>query len=209
MPKVVYQKARAGSKFAVRQYTDQEKADALAAVAANGGNVAGTAREIGIPMRTLKNWHDQPNIGGVRAILPIREQLMAQFLESLMNKILKETRGQISGARLPALTGAFTAIFDRWRVLKVSPTINPEDSASGLDLSKLSMDELKSLQSLLEKAGGSIQPGAIVSAEAEDEDGNSLGDEEQLSCDDSEMELESFEEGLEDDHQIDLDAPIG
>lgn len=38
------------------QYTDQEKSNALLALAKNGGNVKTTALQLGIPRKTLSNW---------------------------------------------------------------------------------------------------------------------------------------------------------
>ena len=39
-----------------RRYTDNERAAALTALAANCGNVERTARELGIPRKTLAQW---------------------------------------------------------------------------------------------------------------------------------------------------------
>lgn len=38
------------------QRTPEERAAALAAVAANGGNILLTARELGLPLSTLRTW---------------------------------------------------------------------------------------------------------------------------------------------------------
>jgi phage terminase small subunit len=38
------------------QYTDEDKAKALATLATNGGNVAQTANQTGIPRKTISNW---------------------------------------------------------------------------------------------------------------------------------------------------------
>ena len=47
-------------------YTDQQVAEALAALELNGGAIRPTARELGIPPATLVNWRD-----GVRAAVPV------------------------------------------------------------------------------------------------------------------------------------------
>jgi hypothetical protein len=39
-----------------RKYSDQERAEALAALAANGGNVYRTSRQLGIPRKNLERW---------------------------------------------------------------------------------------------------------------------------------------------------------
>jgi transposase-like protein len=41
-----------------RRYSDDDRANALAALAANGGSVPITAARLGIPYRTLKQWAD-------------------------------------------------------------------------------------------------------------------------------------------------------
>jgi transposase-like protein len=39
-----------------RRYSDDDRANAIAALAANGGFVKTTARQLGIPAKTLENW---------------------------------------------------------------------------------------------------------------------------------------------------------
>lgn len=41
-----------------RRYSDDDRASAMAALAANGGKVSMTAAQLGIPVRTLQNWAD-------------------------------------------------------------------------------------------------------------------------------------------------------
>ncbi len=48
-----------------RQYTDAERADALAALQMNGGNIKLTCRELDIPRRTLKDWRTKALDAGV------------------------------------------------------------------------------------------------------------------------------------------------
>ncbi len=42
--------------MAKRRYSDQEKAEALAALDANGGNLLKTSEQIGIPRQTIQEW---------------------------------------------------------------------------------------------------------------------------------------------------------
>jgi len=46
-----------------RGYSDADKAAALAALAANGGNVARTARQLDIPRKTLAGWPEEHPAG--------------------------------------------------------------------------------------------------------------------------------------------------
>ena len=42
--------------MAKRSYSDEQKASALAALAANGGNARLTAAQVGVPRTTLLKW---------------------------------------------------------------------------------------------------------------------------------------------------------
>jgi hypothetical protein len=51
-------KTRCAPRPKPRRYSDDDRAKALAALAANGGNVNLTARELEIPEATLRSWHN-------------------------------------------------------------------------------------------------------------------------------------------------------
>ena len=40
------------------EYSESFKAEAIAKVKENNGNISQTAKELGIPMNTLANWHN-------------------------------------------------------------------------------------------------------------------------------------------------------
>jgi transposase-like protein len=63
-----------------RRYSDQEQADALAALDANGGEVARTAAALGIPDETLRMW-----ARGLRR--PHNPQLLASTKEALAERL--------------------------------------------------------------------------------------------------------------------------
>ena len=42
-----------------RRYTESQKAEALAILVANEGNIKGTARRLQIPEKTLAGWRDE------------------------------------------------------------------------------------------------------------------------------------------------------
>ena len=63
-----------------KTYTDEQRVVALAALAANGGNIAKTSREMGIPRITLRKWqaselNDLPEVATVKA------ELTGSFIE--------------------------------------------------------------------------------------------------------------------------------
>lgn len=64
--------------WAPRRYTEQERADGLAALAAHGGNVNAAAKALGIPRPTLNLWAGTVRRGGETAVAerlaPIEKQ---------------------------------------------------------------------------------------------------------------------------------------
>ncbi|WP_201620459.1 IS3 family transposase [Psychrobacter maritimus] len=47
----------------VRTYSDEFKAEAVKKIADNNGNISATAKQLGISMQTLSNWHNKANQG--------------------------------------------------------------------------------------------------------------------------------------------------
>ena len=47
----------------VRTYCDEFKAEAVKKIADNNGNISATAKQLGIAMQTLSNWHNKANQG--------------------------------------------------------------------------------------------------------------------------------------------------
>ena len=45
------------------EYSDTFKAEAIAKIKENNGNISQTAKELGIPMNTLANWHRKAENG--------------------------------------------------------------------------------------------------------------------------------------------------
>jgi len=65
-----------------RTYTDDERASALAALAANSGNVKLTARQLGIDPGTLRGWRKSP-----MAVDPALVVAATEKLDSLLERI--------------------------------------------------------------------------------------------------------------------------
>jgi len=122
-----------------RQYTDEEKATALAALAANGGNVKKTALEIGVPRKTLERWanggvHPAVAQAGHEKRLPLAdvyEDIAYQCLGGL-------TQDKISKANAVELVKTAAIATDKMQLLRDKPT-----TIQRHDLSKMSDDELK------------------------------------------------------------------
>jgi transposase-like protein len=123
-----------------RQYTDAEKASALALLQANAGNVTRTCRDLGIPAATLRDWRDGEGVN--HAVAEIREGKIEEL-------DTKEVISRASGK--DAVIAAATAT-DKMRLLQNKPTaINSNDLR--IDLSKLNDQQLHQLDAILAAAG--------------------------------------------------------
>lgn len=112
-----------------RQYSDNDKAAALAALDANGGNVKRTAREMSLAVSTLKRWRDGQVNDDVTALRPQkRAELAAVIREELyaILELLPEKRDDATYSQLATAAGIFT---DKLRLL------NGEDTSKvGVDI---------------------------------------------------------------------------
>ncbi|WP_300474803.1 IS3 family transposase [uncultured Psychrobacter sp.] len=70
----------------VRTYSDEFKAEAVKKIADNNGNASATAKQLGIAMQTLSNWHNKANQGKLVGTEQYDPQLIAVIEE---NKRLK------------------------------------------------------------------------------------------------------------------------
>lgn len=70
----------------IRTYSAEFKAEAFLKIAGNNGNIAATAKQLGIAMQTLSNWNNKSNQGRLEGTKQYDPQLMAVIEE---NKRLK------------------------------------------------------------------------------------------------------------------------
>ena len=70
----------------IRTYSAEFKAEAVKKIADNNGNISATAKQLGIAMQTLSNWHNKANQGKLEGTEQYDPQLMAVMEE---NKRLK------------------------------------------------------------------------------------------------------------------------
>ena len=69
-----------------RPYSTEFKAEAVKKIADNNGNISATAKQLGIAMQTLSNWHNKANQGKLVGTKQYDPELMAILEE---NKRLK------------------------------------------------------------------------------------------------------------------------
>lgn len=105
-----------------RTYSDEEKANALAAMDANGGDVFNTARQMGIPYQTLQEWSK----GRVHpAVLNIRQGKRADMAAALGDvawQLLEAIPGKIDPASLTQTATAMGIAIDKQQLLLGRPT---------------------------------------------------------------------------------------
>src|ERR1700722_18966627 len=112
-----------------KRYSDAQRAEAMAALAANGGPdrngaIARTAKELGIPRATLRNWarskrHPEALPSAATILLPLADRL-----ESLAHKIVGflEDETKLKAAPYSALVSGLSATVDKMRLLREQAT---------------------------------------------------------------------------------------
>ena len=65
----------------VRTYSDEFKAEAVKKIADNNGNISATAKQLGIAMQTLSNWHNKDNQGKLVGTKQYDSELMSALEE--------------------------------------------------------------------------------------------------------------------------------
>ena len=61
----------------IRTYSTEFKAEAVKKIADNNGNISATAKQLGIAMQTLSNWHKKANQGKLIGTEQYDPELMA------------------------------------------------------------------------------------------------------------------------------------
>lgn len=103
------------------KYTDAQRAEALAALQANGGNLSATSRATGIPHSTLKRWRDQPD----PRLAELGEEKKADLgdrLESIANALVDAIPEKIADAPLNHVSVALGIAIDKLRLLRGEAT---------------------------------------------------------------------------------------
>lgn len=106
-----------------RTYSDSDKAAALAALDANGGDVSHTARQLGVPRKTLSEWARgrgvSEDVPGMRAG---KRGELTERLESVAHAILDALPGSLAGAQPHHLATALGIVLDKRQLLQGQPT---------------------------------------------------------------------------------------
>lgn len=105
-----------------RRYSDQERAEALARLDSNAGNVARTARELAIPRITLLGWRDDPFAAGVSELRQQKRAALADDLEDLAAEMIPVLHEKLGSASFHALVVGLGVVIDKLRLLRAEAT---------------------------------------------------------------------------------------
>jgi transposase-like protein len=106
-----------------RSYTDEERGNALAALAANGGNVSRTAAALGIPAKTLEHWAKGERQPRSAQMGELKKGPLADAFEDLARQLLAGmTPAKIADANLQQLATAAGIAVDKMQLLRGKPT---------------------------------------------------------------------------------------
>ena len=65
----------------IRTYSTEFKAEAVKKISDNNGNISATAKQLGIAMQTLSNWHNKANQGKLKGTEQYDPDLMTALQE--------------------------------------------------------------------------------------------------------------------------------
>lgn len=108
-----------------RRYSDEERAEALAAVDANGGNVQATADQLGIPGPTVDYWKRGNVHPQVLEIHNENRLPLADRLEDLAHLLADSLPDKIPDANLQQAATSMAIAIDKMRLLREQPTSIP------------------------------------------------------------------------------------
>lgn len=117
-----------------KRYSDEQKAAALAAIKANGGNLFRTAHELKIPFQTLSNWAKDTRepVQGFSKLVTEKEESLAELCDKVARKYLNHASDDFVVAVTPghlSMTAAGIAV-DKAQLLRGQPTSITENSHS-------------------------------------------------------------------------------
>jgi transposase-like protein len=105
-----------------RRYSDDERAACLAALAANGGNVERTAREVGVPKTTLQQWATGARHPEATQMSETKKPELADLFEDLARKALGVSRRGIRSLKADKAAVVAGIATDKMRLLRGQST---------------------------------------------------------------------------------------
>lgn len=111
-------------------YSDEQKAVALAALEANGGNIDRTAKFCKIDRRTIRRWASGENINeDVSRNAHEKKEALADRLEALAHRLVDSIdEDKIGDASLQMVATSLGIAVDKMRLLREQPTQITDDT---------------------------------------------------------------------------------
>jgi transposase-like protein len=103
-------------------HSDHRKAEALAVLQANGGNVAKTARQLGIPRATITLWRDGGVSEDVTESCQGKKQDLADALEALVWKCVECLPDKLANANAKDAATVMGIATEKMQLLRERPT---------------------------------------------------------------------------------------
>lgn len=126
-----------------RAYTDEERANALAALAANAGNVARTAAQLDIPQATLRAWSTGDRHPESTQMCDQKKGPLADRLEEVAWKLAEAIPDKLADSPLQQIATSLGIVIDKMQLLRNKPTaIGRTEGADDDDVRKLTDEEL-------------------------------------------------------------------
>lgn len=145
-----------------RRYSDEYRANALAALSANEGNIERTARQLGIPAKTLENWAKGTNHPEAAELGERKKPELADALEEVARKLADAMPGKVADAGLRDTAIALGIAVDKMRLLREAPTSITQTNGTAPDGRRDLTDRLERLASALEDAADRAGAGATA-----------------------------------------------
>jgi hypothetical protein len=105
-----------------RHYSDEEKAAALAALKANGGNIDRTAQQVGVPRNTLRRWIVHPDHAAPPHLRQQKTLDLSAKLENIANLLADAIPDKIGPATVLQCATSMAIAIDKKRVLDEKPS---------------------------------------------------------------------------------------
>lgn len=113
-----------------RQYSDNDKAAALAVLAANGGDLRKTARDLSIPYSTIRKWANDKGINSdVVNEVTSKKKNLADSLEEIAQNLVDAMPGKITAANLQQVATSLGITIDKMQLLRGKPTGIVDDAS--------------------------------------------------------------------------------
>ena len=105
-------------------YTDEQRADALAVLKSNGGNLSQTERETGIPKGTLRYWRENSSNAAPIELQTQKTESLRGELESVAYRLVRKLSERLNDtdAGVQQLATSLGIVIDKLQLLEGKPT---------------------------------------------------------------------------------------